>query len=236
MMRLRLGCCLVLDLPQPTPAIFRLNVHPERGHDLEVADWLQTSPQVPLECFIDGYGTACVRLSAPAGRSTAWTDGVIRDACLPDPENRFASEVPVSELPVETLPFLLPSRFCESDLLSEAAWGLFGGIWPGWNRVQVICNHVHLDTAFGYQFASVSRTAAETHAERRGVCRDYAHLAIAFWRALNIPAAIAPATSAISDNRHPTRRWILPRGSKSISAAAGGPSTPATTTAARVAC
>jgi transglutaminase-like putative cysteine protease len=94
----------------------------------------------------------------------------------------------VQDLPEEVLVYLLGSRYCDTDLLSEFAWRQFGAAPLGWARVQAVCDFVHAHVEFGYQHARVSRTAAETFREQRGVCRDFAHLAIALCRCLNIPA------------------------------------------------
>lgn len=97
-------------------------------------------------------------------------------------------QAPVEEHPEETLVFLLASRLCDSDRLLDLAWTLFGHERPGWGRVQSVCDFVHERIAFGHEHARVTKTASEAYEEGRGVCRDYAHLAIAFSRALNIPA------------------------------------------------
>ncbi len=99
-----------------------------------------------------------------------------------------AAQHPVEDLPEETLVFLLGSRYCETDQLSDIAWQLFGTGPTGWARVQAICDFVHSHIAFGYQHARRTRTAWEAYNEGSGVCRDYAHLAIAFCRCMNIPA------------------------------------------------
>ena len=187
-MRIRLGCELSYDVPKPTPMIVLLNVHYSRVGALEYPDHLITAPAVPITSYRDSFGNWCSRLVAPAGRFTLSTDTVIQDSGGIDPAGWGAVQHPVEELPPETLLFLLGSRYCETDRLSEEAWRLFGGMAPGWGRVQAICDFVHGHISFGYQHSRATRTAAEAYAEGRGVCRDYAHLAIAFCRCLNIPA------------------------------------------------
>ncbi|TIT85279.1 MAG: transglutaminase family protein, partial [Mesorhizobium sp.] len=100
----------------------------------------------------------------------------------------LARELPVAELPDEVLVYLLGSRYCETDHLSNLAWELFGHLPPGWARAQAIVDYVHSRLSFGYGYARATRTAAQAHEERVGVCRDFAHLAIALCRAMNIPA------------------------------------------------
>jgi transglutaminase-like putative cysteine protease len=116
------------------------------------------------------------------------SSAVVNDSGKPDPQVPDAIQVPVEKLPEEALVFLLASRFCDSDRMLDLAWKHFGGGATGWARVQAICDFVHEHITFGYEHARVTRTASEAYEERKGVCRDYAHLAIAFCRALNIPA------------------------------------------------
>ena len=187
-MKFRIGYELTYAVPDRTPMILMLNVHFSRVSELERPDHIRTSPPVPISGYRDGFGNWCSRIVAPAGRLSITTDTVIADSGLPDPRSPFAAQVPVEALPEETLVFLLPSRFCESDQLLDLAWREFGQVTPGWPRVEAICNFVHQRIAFGYQHARATRTATEGYREGQGVCRDYAHLAIAFCRALNIPA------------------------------------------------
>ncbi|CAA2137688.1 transglutaminase family protein [Hyphomicrobium sp. ghe19] len=187
-MKLRVGCELNYMFPQATPAILMLNIHYTRVSDLAMPDNIIVSPSVPVSGYRDGFGNWCSRIVAPAGRVRISTDAIVSDSGLPDPVMANAWQVPVEELPEEALVFLLASRFCDSDRLLDLAWSLFGHATPGWGRVQAICDFVHNHIAFGYEHARVTRTASEAYEERRGVCRDYAHLAVAFCRALNIPA------------------------------------------------
>ncbi len=156
-----------------------------------------TSRAFPSRSPGDGFGNWCNRLVAPAGRFTLGTDTTVRDAGLPDPVDLSALQHQVQHLPAETLQFLLASRYCETDILSEEAWRLFKHTPLGWPRVQAICDFVHNHLAFGYEHARTTRTAAEAYPERRGVCRDFAHLAITFCRCLNIPARYC--TGYVSD-------------------------------------
>jgi transglutaminase-like putative cysteine protease len=115
-------------------------------------------------------------------------DGIVRDTGVPDPVVPDAIQHAVEELPPDVLAFLLGSRYCETDRLSEEAWRIFGQTPPGWARVQAICDFVHNQISFGYQHARPTKSALDAYNERLGVCRDYAHLAITFCRCLNIPA------------------------------------------------
>ena len=187
-MRIRAGYRIGYQCPAPTPMVLMLNVRPERAADLETADVIGCEPSVPYRQYYDGFGNLCTRLTAPAGRFTLSSDFVIRDSGLPDPAAPDAIQHPIEELPDEVLQFLLPSRYCELELLGAEAWRLFGGVEPGWSRAQAIIDYAHARIAFSYAHARATRTAAEAHEERRGVCRDYAHLAIALCRCMNIPA------------------------------------------------
>jgi len=188
-MRLRLGYDLAYDCPQPTPMILALNVHFTRVSDMETPDHIHVTPSVPMAGYRDGFGNWCTRIVMPAGRTRLTTDAVIRDSGLLEPVVPEARQHPVQELPEDTLVFLLGSRYCDtSDQLSQMAWDRFGMQPTGWLKVQAICDFVHSHIQFGYEFARPTRTASEGFAEARGVCRDFAHLAIALCRGVNIPA------------------------------------------------
>lgn len=187
-MKIRIGFDLIYDCPQPTPMILTLTVHASRVADLITPDLLVTEPAVPVTAYRDTFGNWCSRLLAPKGTLRLSTDALVHDSGLPDIVVPNARQTPVTELPDETLLFLLGSRYCETDRLTEVAWKLFGHTPPGWARVQAVCDHVHSHIAFGYEHARHTKTAWDVFHERVGVCRDYAHLAITFCRCLNIPA------------------------------------------------
>ncbi len=187
-MQLRLGFELIYSFPQPTPIILHVNIHYSRAYDLVIPDRLITDPFVPVTGYRDGFGNLCARMVAPPGVIRLTADGVIRDSGEPDEMKFAAGQDSVEELPEEALIFLLGSRYCETDLLSDTAWQLFSGTAPGFARVHAICEYVHHHIAFNYQNARSTRTAAQAYYERTGVCRDYAHLAVTFCRAMNIPA------------------------------------------------
>jgi transglutaminase-like putative cysteine protease len=187
-MKIRCGYQISFNCLNPTPINLKLHVHPDRAHDLITPDDMQTSvPAVVRQC-IDEFGNVITRVGAPAGPISFSSDFVIQDSGLPDRQNWDARQLAVEDLPPETLPFLLGSRYCETDSLSDLAWSLFGSTPPGWARVQAIVDYVHDRIEFGYHHARPDRTAEEGHRERVGVCRDYAHLAVTLCRAMNIPA------------------------------------------------
>lgn len=187
-MRIRFGCEWIYDLPQPTPMIALLNVHQTRAAQLEGPDVLVTDPAVRVESYRDIFGNWCSRFVAPAGGFTLSVDGVIADDGSADPVEPDTPQLAVEDLPSETLLYLLASRYCESDVLSNEAWTLFEHTQPGWPRVQAISDFVHDRLTFGYEHSRPTRTAAEAYREKVGVCRDFTHLAVAFCRAMNIPA------------------------------------------------
>ena len=187
-MRIRFGYELVYSVPQLTPMIFTLHSQPQAGQQLIQPDIMCAEPSVPLFFYPDSFGNTCTRLEAPAGLLRLTAGGIMEDPGLAEPAHWAASEVAVRDLPPDTLQYLLASRYCETDLLMADAWRLFGHLSPGWSRVQAICDFVNGAIGFGYPFARPTKTALETFRERQGVCRDLAHLAIAFCRCLNIPA------------------------------------------------
>jgi len=187
-MQIRIGYELVYNFPQPTPIILTLNVHFSRASDVVRPDQLTSSPSIPFVSYRDSFGNWCSRVVAPAGRVRFSAEGLVNDTGAPDVVAPQARQHTIQELPEETLLFLLGSRYCETDRLSETAWKLFSGTAPGWARVQAICDFVHQHITFGYDHARSTKTAWEAFNERKGVCRDFAHLAIAFCRCMNIPA------------------------------------------------
>lgn len=176
-------CC-----PQPTPMILTLNVHYSRASDLMAPDHLRTTPAIPVSSYRDSFGNWCSRIVAPEGHLRIMSDAYVRDSGQPDTVVYGAQQLAVQDLPEETLVFLLGSRYCETDLLSNTAWELFSQSPTGWARVQAICDFVHHHISFGYEYANSTKTAWQVFNEKKGVCRDYAHLAIAFCRCMNIPA------------------------------------------------
>jgi transglutaminase-like putative cysteine protease len=187
-MQIRAGYEIVYNCLQDTPMILMVHIHYSRAADIVTPDRLTTDPFVPVTSHRDGFGNWCSRIVAPSGRIQLSSNAVIRDSGNPDALAPWAQQHEVRDLPEETLVFLLGSRYCETDLLSDAAWNLFSQTPPGWSRVQAICDFVHNHIVFGYGDARPTKTAWQAFNERKGVCRDFAHLAIAFCRCMNIPA------------------------------------------------
>ena len=200
-LQIRVGFEMIYECPNPTPMILSLNIHHSRAADLVRPDVLVTSPEVPITAYHDLFGNWCSRIVAPAGNFVMRADALINDSGEPDPVEPAAMQIPVEQLPESALVFLLGSRYCETDQLSNIAWQLFGHGPTGWARVQAICDFVHKHIEFGYHHARRTRTALEAYNEGQGVCRDYAHLAIAFCRCMNIPARYC--TGYLGDIRIP---------------------------------
>jgi transglutaminase-like putative cysteine protease len=194
---MRLGSELNYNFSVPTPMIVMLNVHYSRASDLEHPDHLRVDPSIPVWSYRDVFGNWCCRLVAPVGPFSVGTDTVIRDSGEPDAMDPYAIQHPVEDLPPEALQYLLGSRYCETDLLMDEAWRLFGHTAPDASRVQAIVDFVHNHIRFNYNDARNTRTASEAYAEGRGVCRDFTHLAVAFCRCMNIPTKYC--TGYISD-------------------------------------
>jgi transglutaminase-like putative cysteine protease len=200
-LQMRVGFEMVYDCPAPTPMILALNIHHSRAPDLVRPDVLVTSPVVPVTAYRDLFGNWCSRIVAPPGQIVLSADALVNDSGLPDMVAPWVMQTPVELLPESTLMYLLGSRYCETDLLSEIAWQLFGHGPSGWARVQAICDFVHQRIQFGYHHARRTRTAWEAYNEGQGVCRDFAHLAITLCRCMNIPARYC--TGYLGDIRIP---------------------------------
>ena len=187
-MLIRAGYDIRHDVMQPTPFLMMLSIHPSRVGDLRSPHAMRFEPFVEAWDYTDGFGNTVTRILAPPGPTTVSIDFTIYDPGEPDRYAPEAEFVPVDRLPSEALVYLMGSRYCETDRLSPLAWSLFGHTVPGWARVQAICDYVHERIRFDYQQARPTRSAFEGNEERVGVCRDFAHLAVALCRCMNIPA------------------------------------------------
>ncbi|QRG06034.1 transglutaminase family protein [Xanthobacter dioxanivorans] len=187
-MKIRAGYEISHVCPQPTPMILTLSVHPTRMNDLVSVDRVMFDPPIQANTYHDSFGNFCHVISAPAGRLTIHSDFVINDSGRPDEVAPGAVQHALGDLPVDVLLFLLGSRYCETDRLTNVAWTLFGQVPKGWPLVQAICDFVHGHIAFNYAHASPLKTAFDAYTQKSGVCRDFAHLAITLCRCMNIPA------------------------------------------------
>jgi transglutaminase-like putative cysteine protease len=190
-MLIRLGFDIQFEIPSPVPMIAVYHVHHSRRADLREPDEPRINPTVTVNEYEDSFGNVCARFVAPAGKLQLYNSTLIEDSGEPDLVSPQACQLPVEDLPSEVLRFLLASRYCEVDRFLDIAGNLFGNVQPGWPRVQAVCDWVQANVTFGYQFASPTKTALDLYEDRRGVCRDFQHLAITFCRCLNIPARYA---------------------------------------------
>jgi transglutaminase-like putative cysteine protease len=187
-MEIKVGFELSYAAVQPTPMVTMLNIHPSRFADIVGTESIVTEPNVPIGYYRDSFGNVCGRLIAPAGGVTFRGSALVRDSGLPDVVMPTAQQVPIEQLPDEVLLYLMPSRYCETDKLTDIAWSLFGTTAPGWARAQAIVEFVHNHVTFGYEHAHHMKSAHDVYEQRAGVCRDFAHLAVTFCRCMNIPA------------------------------------------------
>jgi transglutaminase-like putative cysteine protease len=186
--QIRAGYDIAFQCFQETPMVLMLSIEPARLGDLQSEHRIRFSPDVASQDYIDMFGNTCTRIIAPPGLIEIRNDFVIGDSGLPDAVVPDARQLEVGELPDDVLIYLLGSRYCDTEKLSNLAWSLFGSTRPGWQRVQAICDYAHDRISFGYHHARSDRTASEGHEERIGVCRDFAHLAVTLCRCMNIPA------------------------------------------------
>jgi transglutaminase-like putative cysteine protease len=187
-MKIRVGYEIVYECPKPTPMLLMLSLHPSRLADLDGPHRITFDPPIAARDYRDGFDNICTRTIAPHGRLAIASDLVVADSGAADRQQPHAAQAAVEDLPDAVLVYLLGSRYCDTDRLSEMAWSLFAGTPPGWARVQAICDFVHGHLVFGYEHARPTRTAWDAYMERHGVCRDFAHLAVALCRCMNIPA------------------------------------------------
>ena len=190
-MRIRIGYEIVINSKTDTVLILALSPHITVTGNIIGKPQVQTSPDHAMETFIDGFGNELTRLRAGNEVVALWSDCIVEVDGTPDPYDWTAKQHNIADLPFETLQFLTPSCYCDSDLIAEVARDLFGNVPPGWELVQTICNHVHNHLTFGYGFGRSTKTATDAQREKTGVCRDFAHLAVAFCRAMNVPARYA---------------------------------------------
>lgn len=189
-LRIDVGCEFTYDVQVPTPAIFMVRPEVQNGQEVLSERW-SLEPHVPFHDYRDLYGNSCRRTILPAGRSIMRYDAKVEVPDELDPYAPDAVQLPAEALPDDVLIYTLPSRYCLSDLLGGEAWRLFGGTVPGWQRVQAICDFVNSHLAFSYGTSTPTTTALDVYEAKTGVCRDFAHLAITFARAMNIPARYA---------------------------------------------
>jgi transglutaminase-like putative cysteine protease len=185
--QVRVGCEFRYTAEVDTAAVFQVQPSGAAPATVLRQGW-ETQPALDRHAYTDLYGNNCQRLSLPVGDTTLRYDAVVTVPDATEDVNLDATEVPAAQLPDDVLVYTLPSRYCLPDVLGDEAWRLFGNEKPGYRRVLAISQHVHGHLSFGYGSSTPTTTAAEAYAAGRGVCRDFAHVAISFCRALSIPA------------------------------------------------
>jgi len=187
-MEIKVGFEIAHTAVQPTPMVIMLSIHPSRYSDIIGTESIVAEPNVPIGFYCDSFGNVCGRLVAPAGGVTLRGSALVRDSGLPDVVVPTAQQLPIDQLPDDLLFYLMASRYCETDKLTDIAWSLFGNTQPGWARVAAICTYVHNHVTFGYEHANYMKSAHDVYEQGAGVCRDFAHLALTFCRCMGIPA------------------------------------------------
>lgn len=187
-MIIRAGYRITFQCQALTPMLLQLSVHPSREADLLSPDVVRATPSLRTATYVDLFDNRVTRVEAQAGLVTFSNDFAIRDSGLPDEMPEDLPLTPIAALPSEVLVFLLASRYCDSDNLADFAWSQFHGLGGGARLVQTICDFVHDRIRFDYAMANPRRAASDALREGVGVCRDFAHLAVALCRAMNVPA------------------------------------------------
>jgi transglutaminase-like putative cysteine protease len=184
---LRVGCEFAYRAEVPTPAVTQIEPDETGAPQLLTTSW-RTDPELTRTSYSDIYGNRCERFVLPAGQSVVTYDAVVSVPDATEDVNLDARETAVVDLPDDVLLYTMPSRYVVPDVLGDEAWKLFGSLAPGYRRVQAICDHVNGTLRFAYGSSTPLTTAAEVADAGVGVCRDFAHLALSYTRALNIPA------------------------------------------------
>lgn len=180
----------VLAYEVASPSHFLLNVEVARSDgQTPVSESLRIEPLVEVRTFCDeNNGNRFVRFDAAPGPLMVYYTAMVRRAPMHRPA--VLDEMPVNQVPNEVLHYMMPTRYCESDLMARAAQQLFGDLPPGIGRVQAICEWIHDTIAYEPGSSDSTTTAREVFVQRAGVCRDFAHLGVTLCRALNIPARL----------------------------------------------
>ena len=186
-MLVRVGCEFTYGSTGPTPSVWQIRPRPDGPHQVMASSWA-CEPNLPIRSYVDAYGNLCDRMVLVEGGNVVRFDAQVEVPARFDEADKGASQVPVEDLPHDVLIYLLSSRFCLSDLVGDRAWELFGHTRPGWERVQAVCDWTHENVRFQMGSSTPLTTSADVLESGCGVCRDYAHVAISFCRALNVPA------------------------------------------------
>ncbi len=183
----RVGCHVAYETSAPTPVLFVLKPRRE-GKNIVCEEKLSFGIGLPSYEFEDFQGNITCRSMLMPGRNDIWHDALVAVSASPDDQEVRGNIVPVDQLPPDVLRYTLPSRYCDSDKLLNFAWTHFGHINNGLERVRAICSWVHQNIEYRFASGRSDLSASEVIEQRYGVCRDFAHAAIALCRAFNLPA------------------------------------------------
>src|SRR3982075_995403 len=170
-MEIKVGFEIAYAAVQPTPMVIMLSIHPSRFADIVGTETIVAEPDVPIGFYRDSFGNVCGRLVAPAGGVTLRGSALGRDSRLAHVGRPTAQQIPIDQLPDDVLLYLMASRYCETDKLTDVAWSLFGNTQPGWERVAAICTFVNNHVTFGYEHAHHMKSAHDVYETGAGVCR-----------------------------------------------------------------
>jgi len=185
-MWLRVSCKVEMDFAVESPMILMLRPSSD-ARQWVARDHYGVSPAMPITEYTDIYGNRCQRLLAAPGRFELEVSSDVKILHVSDPCHD-AGYVPVQDLPDETLMYLVPSRYCESDKLATLAGEIVADCTPGYEQVRAISDWIHQTLVYRSDSDPAPVSAAEVLARGDGVCRDFAHLGIALCRSLSIPA------------------------------------------------
>lgn len=186
MLRVRVGCDFVYESAYPAPLLTIVRPKELYNHRL-LDEHRSVTAGVAIDEYVDGFGNVVWRMVAPVGTLHLRYDALVEVPALPDPVVPGLPKTPIEQLPPDVIVYTLPSRHCQSDLFIDDAWRMFGAVEGGWKQVQAVCDWIHANIE--YAKGSTSNTSStHVYEERRGVCRDFAHIAVTFCRALNFPA------------------------------------------------
>lgn len=186
MIRLRASCQLDYYFPQPTPVVFLLR--PQSGLAQQVIqENLQLTPDTPITEYADSFGNLCDRALLPTGACQVCLTVEVSTSETIDVA-QGAPKTPIEQLPSATLVYLLPSRYCLPEFLLQEAQTITADFADGYDKAAAICNYIHQNITYEYGCSTANTTALDTWQQKKGVCRDFAHLGISLARALDMPA------------------------------------------------
>ncbi len=186
---LRVGCSLTYEVTGAATLLLNLQPRPDRNHSM-VFEALALGNNLPFDEFIDSHGNRVLRVSLTAGTHHVRHDAIVAASSRPDNHDlpADAAPIPTADLPPELLRYVLPSRYCDSDKLANFAWEKFGHVEHGLPRVTAISRWIHENIEYRYMSGRADLSAWDVVQRGYGVCRDFAHLAVALNRAFNLPA------------------------------------------------